>query len=235
MTLLIGEKLGMTHIYDKEGRFLAVTVVRMLSNTVTAVKSQERDGYTAVQLGYAPKKESRLNKSQKDFFKKIKVQPLALRKEFRTKNVESYQVGSVVGASVFQEGDKIHVQGISKGKGFQGVMKLHHFSGGPDSHGNSLSHRVPGSIGMRTDPGRVFKNTELPGHMGDEKTTIKNLEILGVEADQNLLLIKGAIPGAKKEKIFIFPQSPEFEKRMIDHLSSQQKTETVQENQTVEA
>jgi large subunit ribosomal protein L3 len=213
---IIGEKIGMTQIYDNEAGFVVpVTVVRVLPNVVTAIRTKEKCGYNAVQLGYGEQKESRISKSVLGTLKKAGIKPVKVLKEFRTDRSVDYKVGTLLTAKTLVAGDKIDVQGTSKGRGFQGVMKRHNFKGGRDSHGNSLSHRVPGSIGQRAYPGRVFPGKKMPGHMGDVTVTLKNLVIVGVEVEQNLILIKGAIPGGNRMRVSIIPHSADFEKRAL--------------------
>lgn len=189
---LLGRKLGMTQIYKEDGTACPVTVVEAGPCCVIQVKTIEKDGYEAVKLGFMECKEKKLNKPQLGVFKKAGLKPYKFIKEFF---MSGLKVGDMVKVDVFNKGDKVSVSGISKGKGFQGVMKRHHFAGGPGSHG-SMFNRAPGSIGASSFPSRVWKNQGMPGHMGCERVTVKNLEIVDVKVDQNLLLIKGAIPGA---------------------------------------
>jgi large subunit ribosomal protein L3 len=193
MVGILGRKLGMTQIYTEDGRACPVTVVEAGPCCIVQVKTLDHDGYEAVKVGFLEVKEKRLNKPGSGVFKKAGVKPYKILKEFP---VGGFSVGEFITVDKFVKGDKVSVSGISKGKGFQGVMKRHHFSGGPGSHG-SMFNRAPGSIGASSYPSRVWKNQGLPGHMGSEKTTVKNLEIVDVKSDQNLLLIKGAVPGAK--------------------------------------
>jgi large subunit ribosomal protein L3 len=206
MSGLIGEKIGMTQVYDAEGNFVPVTVVKVTPNVVVSVKTKDRDGYNAVQVGFGEAKASRKNKPLMGQFKKSGVAPQKLLQEFRTDRAAEYKVGKALLASSLIIGDIVKVQATSKGKGFQGVMKRWHFKGGRDSHGCSLSHRVPGSIGQRTSPGRVFLNKKLPGHMGDRAITTLNLPIIGIEAEQNLILIGGCIPGPNHARVTITPR-----------------------------
>ena len=196
MKTLIGKKVGMTQIFDEKGKVIPVTVIEAGPCLVAQVKSVETDGYNAIQLGYGDVKESKLNKPEKGHFSKAK---LALKKhlrEFRMNSVDGVNVGDEIKVDTFQVGDKIDVQGISKGKGFQGVIKRHGQSRGPMGHG-SMYHRRPGSMGSTSTPGRVFKGKKLPGHMGVQKITIQNLEIIKVDMDKNVLLVKGSVPGPK--------------------------------------
>lgn len=192
MVGILGKKLGMTQIYTEDGKAYPVTVVEAGPCCVVQVKTLDNDGYEAVKIGFLETKEKRLNKPQIGVFKKIGIKPYKILKEFP---ISGLKVGDFLTVEKFEKGDRVSISGISKGKGFQGVMKRHNFSGGPGSHG-SMFNRAPGSIGASSYPSRVWKNQKLPGHMGSERVTAKNLEIVDVKADQNLLLIKGAVPGA---------------------------------------
>ena len=194
--IIIGKKIGMTQIFDEKGLVVPVTVIEAGPCVVTQVKTEETDGYNSIQLGYGDVKEKRVNKPLKGHFQKSK---LALKKhlrEFRTENVADVKVGDEVKLDIFVAGDKIDAQGISKGKGFQGVIKRHGQSRGPMGHG-SMYHRRPGSMGSTSTPGRVFKGKKLPGHMGCNTVTIQNLDVVKVDTDKNVLLIKGSMPGPK--------------------------------------
>lgn len=192
---ILGKKIGMTQVFTEEGLVIPVTVVEAGPVAVTQIKTLENDGYEAIQVGYVDAKGKALNKPQKGHLAKAGVLKRHL-KEFRVDTVEGYEVGQEIKADLFTAGEKIDVTGISKGKGFQGPIKRHGQSRGPESHG-SRYHRRPGSMGACSYPGRVFKNKKLAGHMGSVKITIQNLEVVRVDAEKNLLLIKGAIPGAK--------------------------------------
>lgn len=198
---ILGKKIGMTQVFTADGAVVPVTVVEAGPVVVTQIKTEEADGYQAVQVGFEDVKEKALNKPKKGHLAKSGVMKRSL-KEFRVDSVEGYEVGQEIKADVFAEGDKIDVTGISKGKGFQGPIKRHGQSRGPESHG-SRYHRRPGSMGACSYPGRVFKNKKLAGHMGSVKVTVKNLEVVKVDADKNLLLIKGAIPGAKGSTVTV--------------------------------
>lgn len=212
---LLGEKIGMTQIYDKERNLVPVTVVRVLSHVVTALRLVDKNGYSAVQLGSGEVKEKRLNSPQLGYFKKNGLKPLKWLKEFRVSQSGNLKIGSEIKLSVFKIGDGVDVQGVSKGKGFQGVMKRWHFAGGRDSHGCSLSHRVPGSIGQRAYPGRVMRGHKMAGHMGDDTVTVKNLKVVGIEEEQNLVLIKGAIPGANGSQVVVYDLEKDFLERVL--------------------
>ena len=192
---ILGKKLGMTQIFTAEGIVVPVTVVEATPNVVTQIKTVEKDGYSAIQVGFEDAKEKSLNKPQKGHLAAANVLKKHL-KEFRVDAVEEFTVGQEIKADLFAAGEKIDVTGTSKGKGFQGPIKRHGQSRGPESHG-SRYHRRPGSMGACSFPGRVFKNKKLAGHMGSVKVTVQNLEVVRVDADKNLILVKGAIPGAK--------------------------------------
>ncbi len=198
---ILGKKLGMTQIFTAEGIVIPVTVVEAGPNVVTQIKTVENDGYSALQVGFGDAKEKSLNKPQKGHLAAANVLKKHL-KEFRVEATEEFSVGQELKADLFAEGDKIDVSGISKGKGFQGPIKRHGQSRGPESHG-SRYHRRPGSMGAASFPGRVFKNKKLAGHMGSVKVTVQNLEVVKVDADKNLILVKGAIPGAKGSVVTI--------------------------------
>ena len=192
---ILGRKIGMTQIFTESGEVVPVTVVEAGPVVVTQVKTIENDGYNAVQVGFVDAKEKSLNKPQKGHLAAANVLKKHL-KEFRVEAVDAYTVGQEIKADVFAAGEMIDVTGISKGKGFQGPIKRHGQSRGPESHG-SRYHRRPGSMGACSYPGRVFKNKKLAGHMGSVKVTVQNLEVVRVDADKNFILVKGAIPGAK--------------------------------------
>ena len=198
---ILGKKVGMTQIFTEEGIVVPVTVVEAGPNVVTQVKTVEKDGYNAIQVGFEDAKEKSLNKPQKGHLAAANVLKKHL-KEFRVDAVEEFTVGQEIKADLFAAGEKIDVTGTSKGKGFQGPIKRHGQSRGPESHG-SRYHRRPGSMGACSFPGRVFKNKKLAGHMGSVKVTVQNLEVVRVDADKNLILVKGAIPGAKGSVVTI--------------------------------
>lgn len=194
MKTLIGRKVGMTQIFDEAGKVIPVTVIEAGPCVVAQVKSIETDGYNAIQLGFGDVKESKLNRPEKGHFAKAK---LALKKhlrEFRVDAIDGVNVGDEIKVDTFVAGEKIDVQGTSKGKGFQGVIKRHGQSRGPMGHG-SMYHRRPGSMGSTSTPGRVFKGKRLPGHMGANTITIQNLEVVAVDLDKNVILVKGSVPG----------------------------------------
>ena len=193
---LIGKKVGMTQIFDENGVVIPVTVIEAGPCVVAQVKTLENDGYEAVQLGFGDVKEKHLNKPEKGHFSKANVTAKKHLREFRLDSIEGIKVGDELKADVFAAGEKIDVQGTSKGKGFQGVIKRHGQHRGPMGHG-SMYHRRPGSMGATSTPGRVFKGKKLPGHMGNVTVTIQNLDIVKVDMDKNVILVKGSVPGAK--------------------------------------
>ena len=198
---ILGKKIGMTQIFTEVGEVVPVTVVEAGPVVITQIKTVEKDGYNAVQVGFGDVKEKSLNKPQKGHLAAANTLKKHL-KEFRVDSVEGYTVGQEIKADLFAAGEMIDVTGISKGKGFQGPIKRHGQSRGPESHG-SRYHRRPGSIGACSYPGRVFKNKKLAGHMGSVKVTVQNLEVVRVDADKNFILVKGAIPGAKGSVVTI--------------------------------
>jgi large subunit ribosomal protein L3 len=195
---LIGRKVGMTQVFAEDGTMVPVSVVAVEPNTVTAIRTVERDGYTAVQLGAGEAK--RLNKPRlgqlKDLPRVSKV------REFRLDDVSGYEVGQSLDISLFNAGDVIDVTGVSKGKGFQGAIKRHNTRRGPETHGSD-SHRQPGSIGAGTSPGRVLKGTKMAGHMGHERVTQKKLTVVRTDPDRNLILVRGAVPGARDSLVLL--------------------------------
>jgi large subunit ribosomal protein L3 len=194
---LLGKKLGMTQIFDENGLCLPVTVVEAGPLTVVQIKTLENDGYKSVKVGFSDIAEKKVNKPDKGLFLKTKLSPKKYLKEFRTDNSANFEVGQEIKANdMFQAGDKIDVSGISKGKGFQGTIKRYGQKGGPETHG-SMYHRRVGSMGANSSPSRVFKGKKLPGHMGVDKITVQNLDVVKVDTERNLLLIKGAVPGPK--------------------------------------
>ena len=192
---IIGKKVGMTQIFDEAGKVIPVTVLEAGPCVVAQVKTVETDGYDAVQLGFGDVKENKVNKPVKGHFAKANLTLKKHLREFRLDDVSSVKVGDELKADAFAKGDKVDIQGTSKGKGFQGVIKRHGQSRGPMGHG-SMYHRRPGSMGSTSTPGRVFKGKKLPGHMGRKTITIQNLEVVAVDLDKNVILVKGSVPGA---------------------------------------
>lgn len=194
---ILGRKIGMTRVFTPEGKSIPVTVVEALPNRISQVKNIETDGYTALQLTGGTKKLSRVNKPMAGHFAKAGIDAGDMMCEVRLDSVEGFELGQVIRVSdVFQEGQMVDVSSVSKGKGFAGTVKRHNFRTQDATHGNSRSHRVPGSIGQNQTPGRVFKGKKMAGHMGHERCTTQSLELVRIDSDRHLLLIKGAIPGA---------------------------------------
>lgn len=194
---ILGRKVGMTQVFDESGILIPVTVVQAGPCTVVQVKTQENDGYSALGIAFEDVKESRVNKPLLGFYKKAGVSPKRFLREWRTDNTADFTVGKEIKcADMFQEGDRIDITGTSKGRGFQGVIKRHGQSRGKETHGSKF-HRAPGSMGANSSPSRVFKHKKLPGHMGSEKTTVKNLRVVKADNENNILIVKGAVPGPK--------------------------------------
>lgn len=200
---LIGEKIGMTQIFSETGEVVPVTVVKAGPCTVVDLKTPERDNYKALKLGYGFIKEKKVKKPLKGYFAKQNVEPKKVLKEFRVDDLSSYKIGDEIDIDIFSPGEKIKVTGISKGRGFQGVVKRHGFGGGPKTHG-SQNHRKPGSIGQSSNPSKVFKGLKMAGHMGHETVTVRNLEIVKVDKSRGVLLIKGAIPGPEGGIVYLY-------------------------------
>ncbi|MCF8195772.1 MAG: 50S ribosomal protein L3 [Polynucleobacter sp.] len=204
---LIGRKVGMTRLFTDEGDAIPVTVIDVSNNRVAQIKTQETDGYNSVQLAHGERRASRVTKAMAGHFAKAGVLAGNALNEFRldTAKLAELSVGSTVSVDTFTVGQKVDVQGVTIGKGYAGTIKRYHFKSGRASHGNSRSHNVPGSIGMAQDPGRVFPGKRMTGHLGDVTRTVQNLEIARVDADRQLLLIKGAVPGSRGGKVIVTP------------------------------
>lgn len=204
---LVGRKIGMTRVFTDDGDSIPVTVVDVSNNRVTQIKTPETDGYCSIQVAYGKRRARRVNKTAAGHFAKAGVEAGSVLKEFRVAldQIASLKVGGTIGVDVFQVGQKVDVTGTSIGKGYAGVIKRHHFSSNRASHGNSVSTNKPGSISMAQDPGRVFPGKKMTGHLGDVKRTTQNLEIIRIDAERQLLLIRGAIPGAKGGDITVYP------------------------------
>ncbi|MCK5162261.1 MAG: 50S ribosomal protein L3 [Desulfobacula sp.] len=196
MSALLGKKIGMTNVFSSDGKLVPVTVVQAGPCVVTQVKTKGTDGYNALQLGFDEKKAEKMNKPMTGHLKKAGDKGFRVLREFRTDDVENVEAGNTIEIDIFAIGDKVNISGISKGRGFQGTIKRHGFSRGPETHG-SRNHRKPGSIGNSAWPGRVFKGKKLPGHMGTNRETVKNLTIVDIKHEDNLLLVKGPVPGFK--------------------------------------
>lgn len=201
---LVGRKVGMTRVFDEQGASVPVTVLEMTANRVTQVKTKDTDGYESVQVAYGSKKANRVNKAEAGHFAKAGVEAGAGLIEFAIEASE-LKAGDVIEVSMFEAGQLVDITGTSKGKGFAGTIKRHNFDSQRTSHGNSRSHRVPGSIGMAQDPGRVFKGKRMAGQYGNTKSTVQNLVVVRVDAERNLLLVKGAVPGAINSNVVVRP------------------------------
>jgi large subunit ribosomal protein L3 len=206
---LLGKKIGMTRVYDDKGVSTPVTVIAAAGNKVLQVKTAETDGYSAVQVGFDGQKPSRVTKAQTAHFAKASSEPKRFIREFRGATAEP---SADIPLSTFEVGQFVDVIGRSKGKGFQGVMKRHNFQGQPASHG-SMMHRRTGAIGNRSTPGRVWKNMGMPGHMGDERVTVQNLQIVQVREEDGVLLVSGAVPGAKGTYVMVRPSKKKSAKK----------------------
>lgn len=204
---LIGRKVGMTRIFTEDGESVPVTVLEVVPNRVTQIKTLQSDGYTGLQVAHGERRASRVNKALAGHYAKAGVAPGSGIKEFSVTDdvLANYSVGGQVTVEIFQPGQMVDVTGVSLGKGFAGGIKRHNFGSGRATHGNSRSHNVPGSIGMAQDPGRVFPGKRMPGHLGSVKTTVQNLQVVRVDAERNLLLIKGAVPGSKGGDVVVRP------------------------------
>ncbi len=204
---LLGQKLGMTRIFAEDGASVPVTVVSVAANRVVQVKTKATDGYDSIQVTFGAKKASRVSKPNKGHFAKAGVEAGVLLQEFplSAAQVAEFQPGTAIAADIFAAGQMVDVTGTSKGKGFAGAIKRHNFSSNRASHGNSVSHNAPGSIGQRQDPGRVFPGKRMAGHLGSVKTTTQNLEVVRVDVERGLLLIKGAVPGSKGGHVIVRP------------------------------
>jgi len=204
---LVGRKIGMTRIFTDDGSSLPVTVLDVSNNRVAQIKTAESDGYTAVQVAFGARRPSRVNKASAGHFAKAGVEAGSILKEFTISAAEAanLKTGAVIGVDNFKVGQKVDVTGVTIGKGYAGVIKRHHFSSNRASHGNSKSHNVPGSIGMAQDPGRVFPGKRMTGHLGDDQRTVQNLEIVRIDADRQLLLVMGAVPGSKGGDVVVRP------------------------------
>lgn len=204
MSGIMARKLGMTRVFHEDGKVVPVTVLEAAPNHVVQVKTPETDGYAAVQVGYRPQKESRLNKPQKGHLAKAGAPPVSRLREIGRPQGE-VKPGDTLTVAIFTPGEKVDVTGVSKGKGFQGVVKRHGFSGGDETHG-CKSKRVPGSIGQCATPGRVWKNKKMPGQTGNARVTVKNLEVIQVDGEKNLVVLKGAVPGSRNGYLLIRKQ-----------------------------
>ncbi|GAB1233233.1 50S ribosomal protein L3 [Ferrigenium sp. UT5] len=204
---LVGRKIGMTRIFTDDGTSLPVTVLDVSNNRVTQIKTAPVDGYSAVQVAYGTRRASRVTKAAAGHFAKAGVEAGSVLKEFTAtpEQLAALTLGGYVGVDLFQVGQKVDVTGVTIGKGYAGTIKRHHFKSGRASHGNSKSHNVPGSIGMAQDPGRVFPGKRMTGHLGDVQRTVQNLQIVRIDAERQLLLVRGAVPGAPGGDVIVRP------------------------------
>lgn len=201
---ILGKKVGMTQVFDSEGKAVPVTIIEAGPCPVVEIRTQEKNSYTAVQLGFDEVKQSHVNKAQKGYFGKQGVEPKRWLREFRVEDTSPYSVGQEITVELFNDGERVDVQGVSKGKGYAGGMKRHHFSGGPASHGASKVHRKPGSSGANSYPGHIFKGKKMAGRMGGDKVTTKGLTVFAVDAENNLILIRGSVPGANEQLVLVY-------------------------------
>jgi large subunit ribosomal protein L3 len=204
---VLGKKVGMTQVFDAEGKAVPVTVIEAGPCPVVEIRTPEKNKYSAVQLGFAEEKPVRVNKSKKGYFEKRGISPKRWLREFRVDDVSPYSVGQEIKVDIFSDGELVDVRGVSKGKGYAGAMKRHHFSGAPASHGASKVHRKPGSSGANSYPGHIFKGKTMAGRMGGEQVTTKGLAVFAVDAENNLILIRGAVPGANDQLVLIYKNS----------------------------
>ncbi|MDR0615786.1 MAG: 50S ribosomal protein L3 [Synergistaceae bacterium] len=209
---VLGKKVGMTQVFDSEGKAVPVTVIEAGPCPIVEIRTPEKNSYSAVQLGFSEMKPSRVNKPQKSYFDKKGMSPKRWLREFRVDDISGYEVGQVLRAGLFSDGEIVDVRGVSKGKGYAGGMKRHHFSGGPASHGASKVHRKPGSSGANSYPGHLFKGKKMAGRMGGEQVTAKGLTVFSVDEENNLILIRGAVPGANDQLVLIYKTAEQAQK-----------------------
>lgn len=202
---LLGSKVGMTRIYNEDGSAVPVTVLEMKPNRISQIKSVETDGYNALQLTIGAKKTTRVNKAEAGHFAKAKVEAGTFVRESRVDSVDGYELGGELTVDMFEPGQKIDVTGTTIGKGYAGVLKRYNFAGKDASHGNSINHRTPGSIGQNQTPGRVFKGKKMSGHLGSVRQTTQNLSVVSVDAEKNLLIVSGAVPGPRGGNVLVKP------------------------------
>lgn len=202
---VIGKKIGMTQIFNKHGHAIPVTIIKIQKNIITQIKNIKKEGYNAVQITTGKKKLKKLKKPEIGHYLKTKTNSGCILREFKLKNNNNYILGQEITIDIFENIKKVNIIGISKGKGFSGTIKRWNFHSQDSSHGNSLSHRTPGSIGQNQTPGKVFKGKKMPGQLGNKKITIKNISTIKIYKEMNLLLIKGSVPGAKNSNLIIKP------------------------------
>ncbi len=227
---LIGKKIGMTREFLKSGQSVPVTVVKMEKGRVIQIIDTDKRGYKAIQIGFGNIKASKLSKSQKGYFAKKNTEPKRVLKEFKVKDITNYKEGHELGLEIFNETKFVDVKSKTIGKGFAGAMKRHNFSGLRATHGVSISHRSHGSTGQRQDPGKVFKNKKMAGHMGDKNRTIQNIEIIKSDLDNNLLYLKGSIPGSKNTQVMVKGAVKNISKlTLAEKLDKQEKMRKIPE------
>ena len=202
---LLGSKVGMTRIYNEDGTATPVTVLEVSPNRISQLKTVDTDGYNAVQLTVGSKKASKVNKPESGHYAKASVEAGVFTRESRVDSVSDFELGSEITLDIFEEGQKVDITGTTIGKGFAGVLKRYNFAGKDATHGNSINHRTPGSIGQNQTPGRVFKGKKMSGHMGAVKQTTQNLTVVKIDLDKNLMMVKGAVPGARGGNILVKP------------------------------
>ena len=225
---LIGKKLGMTREFYKSGQSIPVTVVKMEKARVIQVINKEKRGYNAVQLGYGKIKNSKITKAMKGFYTKKNTEPKKILKEFRVANIENYKEGNEFGLEIFKEVKFVDIRSKTIGKGFAGAMKRHNFSGLRATHGVSVSHRSHGSTGQRQDPGKVFKNKKMAGHMGDKLRTIQNIEVVKSDLENNLLYLKGSIPGSKNTEVLVKKSAKNIKKlTILEKIEASEKAKKI--------
>lgn len=212
---ILAQKIGMTRVYDAHGKSIPVTVLQAGPCAITQVMTPEKHGYSAIQVAFGSVREKSINKPTAGIFKKANVPVAKWLREFRIAKGSSFQVGQVIKVDSFAAGDYVDIFGLSKGKGFAGAMKRHNFGGGPSTHGQSDRARAPGSSGSNTYPGRVFKGKKFPGHLGVERTTIQHMEVVQVNADKDLMLVKGAVPGPLQSLVTVHMTNKRLKKKVI--------------------
>ena len=227
---MIGQKAGMTRIFDSTGVSIPVTVISFSPNTITQIKTDEKDGYKAVQVSYGTSSEKRVNKAIFGHYKKSSLTPGKGLIEFRIENddVNNFEIGKTINISTFKEGEHVDIIGTTKGKGFQGGVKRHHFKTQDATHGNSLSHRALGSTGQCQDPGRVFKGKKMPGQLGNVKNTIQNLVVVKIVEEDNIMLVKGSVPGFNGSNLIIKPTRKKYTPKKILSEEVEHKDESVE-------
>ena len=225
---LIGKKIGMTREFYKSGQSIPVTVVKMEKARVIQVINKQKRGYNAVQLGYGKIKNSKITKAMKGFYTKKNTEPKKILKEFRVANIENYKEGNEFGLEIFKEVKFVDIRSKTIGKGFAGAMKRHNFSGLRATHGVSVSHRSHGSTGQRQDPGKVFKNKKMAGHMGDKLRTIQNIEVVKSDLENNLLYLKGSIPGSKNTEVLVKKSAKNIKKlTILEKIEASEKAKKI--------